>query len=46
MYVCIYIHFCFIDYAEVYHCVNHSKLWKILIDGNTRPPYLSPEKAV
>ena len=23
----------------------HNKLWKILRDGNTRPPYLSPEKS-
>ena len=31
------IYFCFIDYA---------KLWKILRDGNTRPPYLPPKKPV
>ena len=24
------IHFCFIDYANTFDCVNHSKLWKIL----------------
>ena len=24
------IYFCFIDYAEVFDCVNHNKLWKIL----------------
>ena len=24
------IYFCFIDYAEAYDCVDHSKLWKIL----------------
>ena len=23
--------------------VDHNKLWKILRDGNTRPPYLPPE---
>ena len=23
-------HFCFIDYAKVFDCVDHSKLWKIL----------------
>ena len=34
------MYFCFIDY------VDHNKLWKILKDGNTRPPYLSPEKPV
>ena len=24
------IHFCFIDYANTFDCVNHNKLWKIL----------------
>ena len=24
------ISFCFIDYAKVFDCVDHSKLWKIL----------------
>ena len=24
------IHFCFIDYAEAFDCVDHNKLWKIL----------------
>ena len=23
-------YFCFIDYAEVFDCVDHNKLWKIL----------------
>ena len=27
-----HIYFCFIDYAEVFDCVDHSKLWKILIE--------------
>ena len=40
------IYFCFIDYAKAFDWVDHNKLWKILIDGNTRPPYLSPEKPV
>ena len=41
------IHFCFIDYMKAFDCVDHNKLWKILKrDGNTRPPYLSPEKPV
>ena len=40
------IYFCFIDYANAFDCVAHNKLWKILRDGNTRPPYLSPEKPV
>ena len=26
--------------------MDHDKLWKILRDGNTRPPYLPPEKPV
>ena len=24
------IYFCFVDYAKVFDCVDHSKLWKIL----------------
>ena len=24
------IYFCFIDYAKVFHCVDHNKLWKII----------------
>ena len=40
------IYFCFIDYAKAFDCVDHNKLWKILRDGNTRPPFLSPEKSV
>ena len=34
------IYFCFIDYAKAFDCVDHSKLWKILRHGNTRPSYL------
>ena len=26
------IYFCFIDYAKVFDCVDHHKLWKILRD--------------
>ena len=40
------IYFCFIDYAKAFDCVDPNKLWKILKDGNTIPPYLSPEKTV
>ena len=40
------IYFSFIDYTKAFDCVDHNKLWKILRDGDTRPPYLSPEKAV
>ena len=33
------IYFSFIDYAKAFHCVDHSKLRKILKrGGNTRPP--------
>ena len=35
---------CFIDYAKAFDSVDHNKLWKILRDGNMRPPNLSPEK--
>ena len=40
------IYFCFIDYAKAFDCVDHKKLWKILRDGNIRPPFLPPEKSV
>ena len=40
------IYFCFIDYTNVFDCVDHNTLRKILRDGNIRPPYLSPEKPV
>ena len=40
------IYFCFVDYAKTFDCVDHNKLWKILIDGNTRPPDLLLEKPV
>ena len=39
-------YFCFIDYAKAYDCVNHNKLENSERDGNTRPPYLPPEKHV
>ena len=39
-------YFCFIDYAKAFDYVDYNKLWKILKDGNTRPPYLPPEKSV
>ena len=40
------IHFCFIDYAKVFDCVDHNKLENSERDMNTRPPYLPPEKSV
>ena len=33
-------YFCFTDYAKAFDCVDHNKLWKILRDGNIRPPFL------
>ena len=38
--------FFFLDYVKSFDCVDHNKLWKILRDGNTRSPYLPPEKSV
>ena len=38
------IYFCFIDYAKAFDCVDYNKRWKILRDGNTRPPDLPLEK--
>ena len=40
------IYFCCIDYAKAFDCVDHNKRWKILRDGNTRPPDLPLEKPV
>ena len=40
------IYFCFIDYVKAFDCVDHNKLWKISRDGNSRLPYLPPEKSV
>ena len=40
------IYFCFIDHAKSFDCVNHNKLENSERDGNTRPPYLPPEKSV
>ena len=40
------IYFWVIDYAKAFDCVDHNKLWKILRDGNTRPPDLPLEKSM
>ena len=41
------IYFCFTDYAKASDCVDHNKLVENSErDGNTRPPYLPPEKSV
>ena len=37
---------CFIDYAKAFDCGDHNKLENSERDGNTRPPYLYPEKPV
>ena len=39
------IYFCFNDYAKDFDCLDHTKLRKILKDGNTRPPDLPLEKS-
>jgi len=39
------IYFCFIDYAKSFDCVAHNCRKFILRDGNTRLPYLPPEKS-
>ena len=41
------IHFCFLDYAKAFDCVDHNKLVENSErDGNTRPPNLPLEKSV
>ena len=41
------IYFFFIDYAKAFDCVDHKKnVENSERDGNTRPPYLPPEKSV
>ena len=40
------IYFSFIDYAKAFDCVDYNKLENSERDGNTRPPYLPPEKSV
>ena len=39
------VYFCFIDYAKVFDCVDHNKMWKILKETG-RPPDLPLEKSV
>ena len=40
------IYLCFTDYAKAFDSVDHNKLENSERDGNTRPPYLPPEKSV
>ena len=37
--------YCFIDYTKAFDYVDHNKLENSSRDGNTRPPYLPPEKS-
>ena len=39
-------YFCFIEHAKAFECVDHNKLEHSSRNGNTRPPYLPPEKSV
>ena len=36
----------FINYTKDFDCVDHNKLKNSSRDGNTRPPYLPPEKSI
>ena len=38
------ISFCFIGYSKDFDCVDNNKADNSTRDGNTRPPYLPPEK--
>ena len=40
------IYFCFIDYAKAFDCGSQQTAENSVRDGNTRPPYLPPEKSV
>ena len=40
------IYFCSNEYTKAFDCLDHNRLWKILRDGNTRPPDLPPEKSI
>ena len=40
------IHFCFIDYAKAFDCVDNNKLENSEREGHTRPPDLPLEKSV
>ena len=40
------IHFCFVDYAKAFDCMDHNKLENSERDGNTRPPDLPLEKPI
>ena len=39
-------YFCFIDYSKAFNCGSEQTVEHSSRDGNTRPPYLPPEKSV
>ena len=39
------IYFCFIDYTKTFDCGSQQTVENSLRNGNTRPPYLPPEKS-
>ena len=39
-------YFCFTDYAKVFDCVSQQTVANSSRDGNTRSPYLPPEKSL
>ena len=39
------IYFCFIGYAKTFEYVDHNNVEKFSRGGDTRPPYLPPEKS-
>ena len=40
------IYFCFIEYTKAFDCGPDQTVENSSSDGNTRPPYLPPEKSV
>ena len=38
------IYFCFIDYAKVFDCVDHNKLWKILKEMGIQTTWPAPRE--
>ena len=40
------IYYCLLDYAKAFDCGDHTKLWTILTDRNTRPRDLPLAKFV
>ena len=40
------IYLCFIDYTEVFDCVDHNKLWEILKEMGIPKHLLPPAKSV